>query len=837
MEEHSNVLQIEGIGAKKEKTEEADNSYFKEEYKQAFQVVQSIIEQNLKRKDRRLTERYQIHNIVPFIGKRGSGKTSAMMSFSGMLERYFEERQREQKFCFRGLEGEEIDAKFICLDCIDGSLLEKGEDIFKLILAQMYRKFFEEDRGNYSRDVAYDQNKRKLQEEFDEVFHDACQMELKSVGDRYYEESPITSLRNLSSSFTVTEGFETLAKEYLEFFNFVNGRKTYKEPKQFLVIIVDDLDLNIFNGYEMLEKIHRYMMVENVIILLSVDYDQIKLLCEKQFYNMVPAFDTKLNEEKNYIEHVSRDFLDKVFPGNVRVYMPLLNKMDNVMIREKDGSSSKTVKKAIFSLIYDKLGIRLDVEGTKRHFYEQNTLRTMVSFYLMLKEMKSLDENDTSTRLQTFEHNYKLLMFDTLNRMVDERLNHEYKEIFNNITNSDLVHAARNLYITIVRYSKGEDKAKDPLVNLAENIRKAGYSYGELLRIIYCWGRINSESKEMIRCLLAYYTEEFHREYEKGNINQIIKSINGSALGSWANKFVPKIRDTGGTLQEIGYKANLRMETVFKFNLTEMIDLIDLGKEASEDFFEENGIKLVRTMLCLSMFFEQPELKKEQISFWRIQKQKISEEQIKLNPDLEKQSLIVGTGMANFNILGFVTNALEYKDKVNPLIEDLCDIVFESAQNKKLKDKAQKEIKQEFEIWYQKSKGFALPLYDMDVTYNLIKRLRQEKGEISEVKKEEFWNSWVKLCQSTYKKLKANDKWYEELGIDLKGKKFAENFLKCPYISWLFEEKHGTLVLSEDSIIKDYFQQCFKILIQSVITGETASTEEREIIIYRNLDD
>ena len=82
MEEHNNVLQIEGIGAKKEKTEEADNSYFKEEYKQAFQVVQSIIEQNLKRKDRRLTERYQIHNIVPFIGKRGSGKTSAMMSFS-----------------------------------------------------------------------------------------------------------------------------------------------------------------------------------------------------------------------------------------------------------------------------------------------------------------------------------------------------------------------------------------------------------------------------------------------------------------------------------------------------------------------------------------------------------------------------------------------------------------------------------------------------------------------------------------------------------------------------------------------------------------------------------
>lgn len=91
----------------------------------------------------------------------------------------------------------------------------------------------------------------------------------------------------------------------------------------------------------------------------------------------------------------------------------------------------------------------------------------------------------------------------------------------------------------------------------------------------------------MIRCLLAYYTEEFHREYEKGNINQIIKSINGSALGSWANKFVPNIRDTGGTLQEIGYKANLRMETVFKFNLTEMIDLIVWEKKLQRIFLKK----------------------------------------------------------------------------------------------------------------------------------------------------------------------------------------------------------------------------------------------------------
>lgn len=43
-------------------------------------------------------------------------------------------------------------------------------------------------------------------------------------------------------------------------------------------------------------------------------------------------------------------------------------------------------------------------------------------------------------------------MSDTLNRMTDERLDSNHKEIFNKIVKTDLLHSAKTLYAQIVQY-------------------------------------------------------------------------------------------------------------------------------------------------------------------------------------------------------------------------------------------------------------------------------------------------------------------------------------------------------------------------------------------------
>lgn len=876
---HKNVLKIEGTEAKIESGVELETSYFHNEYEQAFYSVQRIIRQNLKRK----TE-YQynkIHNIIPFIGKRGTGKTSVMMSFSAMLEQYNRRFSGESKYYrFENIEEIEPRIRFCCLDCIDGSLLEKGEDIFKLILAQMYGKFNDMDQIGRPREKNYEYEKRELYQLFDIVFRSICEMEKENLKDIYYEESSITSLKNLSSSLELAKKFEKLVYKYLQLFGKAENisERHFDYTDTFLVIMVDDLDLNIPGGYEMLEKIHRYMMVKNVIVMVSVDYEQIKLLCENQLYSMVPKFDTKLNEKRTYIEGVARDFLDKIFPGNVRIYMPVFDKYSDVQIEDNENGYTKNPKDVLFKLLYNRLGMRLDIEGTKRHFYEQNSLRTFVSFYLMLKSMKSIVHITKEEKKERFFQNYKYLIFDTLNRMADERMDSKHKNIFDRIVKSDLLHSLRNFYIEVLNSKETKESIlknqeweneKQHLRELADDIKDAEYSYGELLRIIYCWGRINNESKEMIRCLLAYYSLEFLKEYNRivwidnevddlikeENRKQFINIVNGSVVGSWANRIMPEVyRQAPSDSQTAGMRMNLDMRDIFKMKVRS-------PKEGINKKHRKVILSLIRSILIQGMFFEQPSYKRNEAERWRIEreepgtnKQQFTEEKesdvvisgIK-NEDNNEQELsdkekdlikLNGYGIANFNIFGFISNALQYKERIYPLIKDVCNIFY----------KEKTEIRQvleifnkEFEEWEKYSKGFAIPIYNMDVTYNLIKRVRQRNtGKGKKIHFEDFWKELIKIYKFIYEHLKANDDYYIKSGINIvsidnynNGDEisFAEAFIKCPYIKWIF----FTVDNKESGLLPDNYEKNLLGEIERVFKSSIGSREAT--VEYQSYDD
>lgn len=852
--EDKNILKIRGTEVNIETTEDLKKgSVFQDEYDHAFLVVQGIINRNMEKKEK---EDYRIHNIVPFIGKRGSGKTSVMMSFSGILSRYYEEMMKGTQYhVFKNKDGKEQMVRFECVESIDGSLLEKGEDIFKVILAQMYGDFLKIDRYGRPREKGYEYDKRELQQAFDKVYRSVCKMEQENYGESYYEESSIISLKNLSSSLALTREFGNLVQQYLKIITDENersGKKSgYVEP--FLVITVDDLDLNIHRGYEMLEKLHRYMMVPNVIILLAVDYDQIKLLCERQIYQMVPNFDAKLNEKKADVEKVARDFLDKVFPSNVRIYMPLFENMDSITVNRGELETKKP-KESLFKLLYDKLGMRMDTEGSKRHYYEQYSLRTFISFYLMLDKMETVKDNE-----ENFVHNYKLLMSDTINRMVDERLDNKHKHIFNQITKTDLLHAAKNLYIYVAQYAErkdispnvsGEIDWKDVferknLENLANNIRIAGYNYGELMRIIYCWGRVNNECKEMIRCLLAYFSLEFYKccknmkSGEKELQVWIARIINGSISGSWSNRMLPEVSIKKSPGRGMGMCTGLDMKQIFS-----------LGSPDDFEWDEENYIKnispdsiecvykWIKNILIYAMFFDQSMSKEGKKIQWKFVKKEITENERMVGETEESSTSnfkIEAIGSANFNFLGFVTNAFQYEEKVIPLVRELCEILI-SQKNKKDIDKIVNKFEGEFKKWYEYSRGFAIPIYNMDITYNLMKRLRQRNSEFRTISAEQYWTEVTDIYKFIYEKLLENDNWYGRQGVEFseyakKGKeiKYADTFIRCPYMNWIFNKNRGTLKLIDSQGIGKNFESTFSSIIESVYnTGKTLAKEQED---------
>ena len=376
--DHSITLRIEALGTRVESIEEFQASYYAREYAHAFQVLKNIISQGNSRKENARGGRTEgeVFNIIPFIGSRGTGKTTAMCSFANALEEYGSYLQIGKQDYYHGYLSYDEDSfykcRFTCLEAVDGSLLEQGENIFNIILAQMYNRFLGLDKHGIEGNQYYGYEKRELQQSFDEVYRSMCKIENSGNSE---EESYITSLINLSSSLSVKKSFRHLIEQFLKMVRTdkFEERGYQQDYEHFLVITIDDLDLNIGSGFEMLELLHRYMMVPRVIILIAIDYDQLQILCEKHFYKAIPQVDKILVQSKKDIDRLSQDFINKVLPFDTRIYMPSFIKYKDSFggIVIQKGENKIDIKKAVFQEIYKKTGMRFDIAGKRNTFMKQ----------------------------------------------------------------------------------------------------------------------------------------------------------------------------------------------------------------------------------------------------------------------------------------------------------------------------------------------------------------------------------------------------------------------------------------------------------------------------------
>lgn len=975
-----------------------ENSYFKNEYQHIFQVIAEILYTNdtWEQKKRENPKPYQpdirLHNIVPIIGERGSGKSSIMHSVVGALKGYATYKEQYPKiFPFYRKGTEDTSFSFFCLDSIDGSLLEPNEDIFQTILAEMYMKLFDDRRRNNPEFLGdYTYESQKMNQRFENIYRNICKLQMMRTreGAAYMDDmSPLTSLKQLSSSLRLRDEFGKLVKAFLDWQEQINGgqkscRRSAKSEKNYLVVVIDDLDLNIEHGYEMLETIHRYLMLPNVIVILCFDQVQFKRLSEHFFYRMIPSFDSRMNIAASQIGDLSRQYLDKVMPIDSRTYVPGwvnrpeivvridCNRQDAVVGQKQERTEKEFAQKAlIFRLLQQKLGMRMDTDGGKRHFFEQNSLRTFISFILMLNDMVPLAEqlptyggvqsseaNDQF--LAAMQHNYGMMKSEIRKRMADERLSDgitgtkpgsgnmgeesyvkaeiSFRNLFDQLINTSnyLSRAFRNLYSHVYRVGS---EVKDPTYHALEHIaqtlgyhedesassvaylgstnRLAGltgaldfydYSYGEVLRIIYCYGRIDEEHKKLIHCLLAYFSLEMTRSYinytyhsfllrsgssskandEKEKIKSVIRrekrnlyeTLNGSVSGSWAGKMLPKIKKKVGSRDSSSgcVRTQVELSKVFWVNVP------DLGGN------KDSITKFIRSILVLGMFFDCPDYKKQPSFEWNLEpnessnKEKIAQRAENVHvavsflnsstPPLQNQN-----GTAVFNFMNFVTNAFRCANLSNAenagnvkngymkLLDQIKQFLGTYSPNigvEVLKNIVE-EIKMDFADWGAYSGGLALPVYDVDLCYNLMKRLRQRAFNFQEeaVDPAELLNNYLigsdeESTNGAYwfiaRKLRNNDAAYRsESGINLfgfaewkaarkKARKKGENhfvataisfydaFHECPYMKWIMKKEE---YLSAD------FDDLFAQMVDKMLEKGNSKAYDDKVPLSLGYDD
>lgn len=833
------LLKIRNTGYYKENIEEFSGSYHANAYRMIVKMLEDIINNNFC--NREIEEYNNPVNVLSFVGGRGSGKSSVMMSILGALENYNCHDKRMLRYFERFLDGRDV--IFTCLDCIDGELLEKGEDIFKIVLAQIYKKFIDmEGSGNrYYNQDSYDYQKREVLKILERIYQVVCEIQAmnKETILPVSSASYLSSLDSLSSSQKVKKDFQRLIQIFTRTMENAGEKYSKSGKEHYIVISIDDIDLNTENGFDMLEKINRYLMVKNVIVMVTVDYSQMQRLAVKHFFNIFPAVDKILTDGEDYANRLAAEYLDKVLPINYRVYISSLgDRYTDEMTGIKRENTD--LKQALLGKIYRRTGIRFDSSGIKKHFYQPGSMRQVTNFYLLLNKLNHIQIADIYEHLpkteaegceirndviQEMVENMDWMRRDLLERIAVDKLGPfplNVKEFWKHLTEMD-VRRAKNAVIYFL--NDVDESESHSYVTTSEDATNE-YSYGNLVEAIYTLGRIkNNLYKPLVHCLLAYFSYAFTREYLLETLHVTYKNSNETITKK-------------GKMQELigPYVAVEWAEDMLSIVLVENEQSIDAQEDMEKAIL--NSDKLIyyghRWLWYVRAFgFNLPDLKIESLEdlgclacnmevlycmITDVRDSYYTTEELwdKLKFDYEEgksEELIIMLSFPRnsrgyFNVLNFISNYYGITERLEKFEAALLDVlveVWKKIAQDECRDKKDEEIRKDVEeevkkhsivekykSWEMKygKNTLPFPLHWFDMSYNILKRVHRYANEnfpryVKKTELESLCKEIQKIYMNINEQLKEQDEFYRK-GSEVEIS-FQERFSSSPVAAYFME--------------------------------------------------
>lgn len=913
---------------------DSQNDIFNKEYRQALTAINHIVQES-KAETKRYTskqkngwmdpcedpcadpEAYQdialhrTHTMVSFIGSRGTGKTSAMLTVL---------RQLQTLRCCKELEASLqplASTSFICLEPIDAGILQSGEDIIAIVLARLFNYLQQSTNGNNLR-ARYQEELRSLYREFDKLYQNLCRLR-KGDGHFLEGESALRGLQNLASSHSTAREFKELVNHLLTYIKTLNGC----EKDQCLVIALDDIDMygedTSQNCYTLLEEIFDYLSFPGIIVLTTYNENLLKRNCSNHL--RVKFFEGKKNAdcsstERTEVKTLVQQFLEKLILEEYRIYMPGLNRIDvsnhvGISVRldktrepelyamfdghaKQDNEIIVPVKKFLLRIIADRTNVYFDSRGQKRHFFEPNTLRDLSVFWRMLETLEPASNKESTAQKRIYENNRKKLFGYTMNPFASEKLEEGDRAYLYRLSQYPLERQARELVDDIKRRCNSLENPKGVYTFLKGRWQ---HSYAEFLHCLYYATRLqeNAMSKELIYCILSSFSLVlnqlyFSPDFKAGGESReaFLQFVGLSIAGEWANDMLPKVNREidlrGYAFYPVG-SATLFMYSFWDWHIDSDVvyELFGFSPDSRQiDVTDLPNVKdFVQAFELLWMFFTYPPKEEFWISLCRTTSEpprQESEEAYILKALLPNGALQAKE--IHFNVLNFVVNCLDVNDyfdrfkklftrivksfvqqqaqeeikqrrrerDANKSASDAKDCTNEGqsgatptrandifrqmwARTKKQdpanwKDMSDEQIvatinseaddivqaimekaahyslRKEFEYWASEN-SFALPLQNLDMMYNIIKRLansnyyRRDIPEIIEVDK--AFGEVRKLYMSIGAQLKKQDEFYNNSVGNQNS--LARNYINCPFYQHFVETPSNQLKTMLNKII------------------------------------
>lgn len=365
-----NVNQDNKPALEKLTKESLQDSLFAKQYQYALQQIDYYVA-SLSQREHDKENSHGIdnnNNIFAFLGDRGTGKTSCMISLSELLISgeisKFAEYQSISKRTFVGL------------DLIDPSYFDDNNNVVSLFLAKLYHKFCElkKDKKSYYTDG--EDYKENIEQQFLRRLSETQKHLMYMLSDEGHDkDDTLENLGWLSASVDLRDDIRKLVDAYLKVA--INDRED-----SILVIEIDDIDLNTRQASKMAELVRKYFIQPNVIVLMSLNLQQ---FIYAKINDVSADFEAGVEELTSLDLHdIAEKYVNKFIPQSQRIYMPATESFTHrsLSIESENGSSRKylSIRQAVPELIFIK----------SRYLYYNNSLSDSPIIPRNLRDLRQL---------------------------------------------------------------------------------------------------------------------------------------------------------------------------------------------------------------------------------------------------------------------------------------------------------------------------------------------------------------------------------------------------------------------------------------------------------------
>ncbi|WP_324027091.1 hypothetical protein QSV08_04890 [Maribacter sp. BPC-D8] len=543
-----------------EKEKEFADSIFIDIYTQAAKNIDKIIYQaSLINKENQSTVNNDYNNVIAFTGERGTGKSSSMISLADALKNKsiddtFWDNTKNLK-----------NSKIVSIDTIDPSLFRNDDKLFEIIISKMFSKFQLKLKKKENR--INDGNKRSLIKKFQEVFNN-----LKVVHNGksdVYDKEAIEALSDLAFGTNLKSNFKELVDEFLScIYNIDNSN-----DKGFLLITIDDFDLNISGAYEMLEDIRQFLIQSNVIILIAFKMQQLQDSINNEIikeYEMIFKHGEKakvyLSEN---ISNKSNKYLDKLFPLERRFNTPRLiennissKKMNlydaDYELKNKSINGTKiyfiknqTIEDTFLGLVYRKTDLLIPKNRFEKNVIIPNTLRDLANTITLIYRNSDINSFKTYLNKEITSNliENEVSFFNELDETSNATLN---QFILNWIgeNKGDILPNEKRIEVIESRTRKGrlERVEFESETSILTKIKRYyNSSFGDVLSVFRELKTnvlvTDIKNLQFISYLNIYYSIRYTEFFKEDNNFENLQILTNDRLTNHSIKYLPTIRD------------------------------------------------------------------------------------------------------------------------------------------------------------------------------------------------------------------------------------------------------------------------------------------------------